>query len=939
MQRVSRQLFDKYERIYRIGENAVDQRIAARHLASTTAHSNALNIDNAHAYVASMMDTGGITNQFGVTMVDPLDLENTIPAGTVAVGVNEDGSIRMNEEPINAGKYSGTGGLMQILAPLVGNNLDDTLWAYEKAVRAHRLRGEGRRISFTDTAGQTDDLIRQAIETAQKYPEVLAAHHNLQRWNNMTLDFLETAGFPPELIRSWKKNNDYIPFYLDNDPEVVEAFKNVVKADIGDNRSWTAIDRILTGIPGKKLKGGKGAYPMVDPLEAISKNAMMLVTAGLKNIATNMALDDASTVKDRSGVTLAEKSTKKDPESIRVFRNGNEEYWKVEDPLLHATLTGVFRPKDQSFQQVEDVLGKPARWLRESVTRSPEFMLANMMRDSLAVWAQGGDVGIPLVGTLSTFSKQLATGPSSFRTSGGTEISPVRILERTGTIGGYEFSSVERGSLNRKMRRAMGDKSGNSISRGPMYFWDKAGDWSSVAEASTRQRVFENVFNEVYGELGNLEEAERVRRAIGEASHQAREILNFNRKGANPFIQLASIAIPFLNARIQGLHRLGRAFTRGELVGKTIDPKTAAVIALRRGLAISAATVAYTALLGDDDELDKIRPEVRDDYWLLPLFGEEFKFFALPIPFEIGILFKVIPEHFTRQAMGEATSRDSWKSLSHALFSTMNVSPPALFKPLAENYVNYNLFTGENIVPFYMEGWGGNAYRPTTSESMKMIGRSTGISPLKYENMIRGHLGQLGMYGVSVVDAGLQAFGITDFKKPAPRLTDFPFFRRFLQDNQESGLASTFYALREESDSIVAQVNSLMKTEPERGIALRDENQELLAVRDYINETERYLKDIRDQEIMVYTNQYMSPSEKRQMMDALAEQKNWVLRTAPLMASVVDEGFGSGSYVPQDSYGTMAEQQQSDYELLQKKQEKEYEKLFKNQYGLGSISK
>ena len=74
-------------------------------------------------------------------------------------------------------------------------------------------------------------------------------------------------------------------------------------------------------------------------------------------------------------------------------------------------------------------------------------------------------------------------------------------------------------------------------------------------------------------------------------------------------------------------------------------------------------------------------------------------------------------------------------------------------------------------------------------------------------------------------------------------------------------------------------------------------------------------------------------------MDALAEQKNWVLRTAPLMASVVDEGFGSGSYVPQDSYGTMAEQQQSEYELLQKKQEEEYEKLFKNQYGLGSISK
>jgi len=891
MQRVSRQLFDKYERIYHIGQDAIDRRIAARHLASTTAHSNALNIDNAHAYVASMMDTGGITNQFGVTMVDPLDLENTIPAGSVVVGVNDDGSLRMNEEAINAGKYSDSGGLMQILAPLVRGNLDDTLWAYEKAVRAQRLRGDGRRVSFTDTPGQTDDLIRQAIETAQKYPEVLAAHHNLQRWNNMTLDFLETAGFPPELIRSWKKHNDYIPFYLDNDPEVVEAFKNVVKADIGDNRSWTAIDRILTGIPGKKLKGGKGAYPMLDPMEAITKNATMLVTAGLKNIATNMALDDASAVQDASGVALAEQTDKKDPESIRVFRGGEEQYWKVEDPLLHATLTGVFRPKDQSFQQVEDVLGRPARWLRESVTRSPEFMLANMMRDSLAVWAQGGDVGMPILGTLSTFSQQIATGPETFTTAGGTEINPVRILERTGTIGGYEFSRVEKGTLNRKMRRAMGINPTNGVSGLPMALWDKAGEWSSVAEAATRQRVFENVFNQVYGELGNLGEDERVRRAIGEAAHQAREILNFNRKGANPFIQLASIAIPFLNARIQGLHRLGRAFTRGELVGETIDPKKASVVALRRGAAIAGATVGYTLLFGDDDELDKIRPEVRDDYWLLPLFGEEFKYFALPIPFEIGILFKVIPEHFTRQLMGEATTRESLDSLNHALFSTMNVSLPALIKPLSENIVNYNMFTGEHIIPFYMEGWGGNAYRPTTSETLKMVGRATDISPLKWENMIRGHLGQLGMYGLSVVDAGLQVTGMTQFDKPSPRMTDFPFFRRFLQDNYESGLASTFYALREETDAIVAQVNQFKKTDPERAVAMQQENVEMLAIRDYINQTERYLEKIRDQEIAVYTSPGLSPGEKRELMDALADQKNMVLQTAPMMASLVDDGF------------------------------------------------
>ena len=241
--------------------------------------------------------------------------------------------------------------------------------------------------------------------------------------------------------------------------------------------------------------------------------------------------------------------------------------------------------------------------------------------------------------------------------------------------------------------------------------------------------------------------------------------------------------------------------------------------------------------------------------------------------------------------MGEATTRESLDSLNHALFSTMNVSLPALIKPLAENIVNYNTFTGEHIIPFYMEGWGGNAYRPTTSETLKTVGRATDISPLKWENMIRGHLGQLGMYGLSVVDAVLQATGMTQFDKPSPRMTDFPFFRRFLQDNYESGLASTFYALREESDAIVAQVNQFAKTDPERAVAMQQENVEMLAIRDYINETKRYLKKIRDQEIAVYTSKGLSPGDKREIMDVLAEQKNMVLQTAPMMASLVDDGF------------------------------------------------
>ena len=66
------------------------------------------------------------------------------------------------------------------------------------------------------------------------------------------------------------------------------------------------------------------------------------------------------------------------------------------------------------------------------------------------------------------------------------------------------------------------------------------------------------VYDAVYNKLKESGASEA--RAQSEAAYQALEIINFGRRGLSPTFRILTSAIPFLNARIQGLDVLGRAF-------------------------------------------------------------------------------------------------------------------------------------------------------------------------------------------------------------------------------------------------------------------------------------------------------------------------------------------------------------------------------------------
>ena len=165
---------------------------------------------------------------------------------------------------------------------------------------------------------------------------------------------------------------------------------------------------------------------------------------------------------------------------------------------------------------------------------------------------------------------------------------------------------------------------------------------------------------------------------------------------------------------------------------------------LLRGGLISFGTMIYAFLNYDDPEFEEAAKKgpLREDNWWLKLPGTDY-WWTIPIPFEAGVMFKIIPEQIVRTLMGQE-SRDTVEAVRHALFSVMNFNPvPHAVRPLVETWMNKSMFTNQPIVPHYMEKMGGMASRPTTGRIPKLIGETLDVSP-----------SSIGLLGMNLAVAG-----------------------------------------------------------------------------------------------------------------------------------------------------------------------------------------
>ena len=859
--RVRKAIFDRYYRIEQLEKLTKKAIGALRELAAYGAHAAALRAEKAGALTAATMQFGQIKLIDGVPIVEKIGLRNK---ASVAVDVGPGGEMIYEDIEV-ADLYDlddENTGFLPILYPIStpSNNLLRAYWAYTFAKRGTRLDDSGRPVPL-DRAD-----MKRALSLAKKFPEIGIVHANMQKWNDGLVQFLIDSQVLDENTGNiWREYKDYIPFYLNLFGEGNDRIGGVLKKRLG-SRDFTLLNSLVGQKPAKRFRGIKKGE-LMEPVEAISRNANAAIESGLRNIAAQKTLKLAT---DYEGWARQDDEAT-GPGSVTIREFGKDVKYMVEDPLLYETIANVLDGDSPVTSSIEKKFGAPARWLREAVTRSPEFMMANMLRDSLHVWALMGGDFVPVKDSFSQLYKNIRGSDV------GTTDDTYKILKTMGVSGG----GYDPGGLNKRKIRRLYAKSDSSYN--PMdalwKVWDKSGDISAMSEASTRQRVYSSSYARL------ISKGYTERQAMVQAGFEAQEVLNFSRRGSNIWIRVISATVPFVNARLQGLDKMYQSLRgEGSVVGMDKDAAMR-MLALRAGI-ISSMTMAYTLLWWDDEEYENMRPELRDDYWHIPLGTSGYRM-QIPIPFEAGILFKTVPEHITRALLGQS-GRETARALQHAIWSTMSFNPiPQAIKPILESVTNHNFWTGRPIVPFYEKSLvGGEGGSPYTTAQSKILGSALGVNPRHFDNIVRGYTGAMGSWSMSILDAAIRSTGIGDFpSKPTPRLTDMPFFKRFMGNEFGGGAKDAFYDWRGVAEGTWKTVLDKQGKDPIGAAEYASENRMILSYIPLIRSVNKQLKDIRDhRNYVMYSD--MPSSQKREMVDNLERMENSILKNVPSIARV-----------------------------------------------------
>ena len=711
-------------------------------------------------------------------------------------------------------------GLTEALAPLAKYGDPEIyqryqFWAGWK--RGRRLLREGREQVYTPA----DAKLAQEIEA--KHPEFVQVQKDLVAFNNGIVNFaVQTGVLSRERAQVYTKYADYIPFYRQLD----------LDKTIGPNP--------FSGISGlrgpKELKGGEA--PLGDFMENLVRNTQSMINAGMKNAAAQKATKVALQLKNVMVERLPGPAKGVGYDVYTVLENGELVYYRSADPLFIDALKSLNMP-DLPFM---GLLSAPANVLRNLVTKDPGFMMANLLRDSLSSYVTSGQNVTPIVGTMVNFGKALSGKDKNLQT-----------LFNAGVIGGYEFSqNVEQSgkSLSADLNKKAGKDA--KLLRPFKSLWEGLEKGTTASDAATRMAVYERVMKET----GN--EAEAISRAL--------EVMNFNRKGNSILIRIATAAIPFFNARLQGLDLFYRAST-----GR-MDTQDAQEIKRKfwvRGMTMASLSVMYYMSVAGDDEYEKQEEETKDNNWIFPSLG-----IRVPIPFEVGTLFKTMPERITAYLMGNDTGKELKESTIRALANTFAFNPiPQTFKPIIEVATNYNFFTMRPIVGQGMQDVAPQfQVGPGTSKTAEYLGGFLNVSPLKLDQLIKGYTGTIGGYVTDVVDAMASEF--SDVPKASKRFEQMPIIKRFALDPEARGSVTQFYELQKSVDTFVRTANLLEKTaRPEEYAKYVQENLDMLAAKAYISGVEKGMKELREMKRLINTLD-IPPDEKRDLLVDLGRAEN-----------------------------------------------------------------
>jgi hypothetical protein len=648
----------------------------------------------------------------------------------------------------------------------------------------------------------------------KKYPETKVILEDIRDLLRSHVELAHATGLiDAHTARKWNSKKDYIPMYK---PEDLESFEN-------EGSSWGI------GMGSKTIKNAadyrrEGHLHKINVWDNLQKHTALMVASSAQNEMRRTAVSQLS----RFGEVVKAKDqgrTSVDG-NLALYENGVKTWYIVKDPDALV----AFQNFNYGAKPLMQMAGK---MLRVGALYNPIYWYRQLVRDPLAanLVANVGGIVTPFH-TVAQLAHILSGRSTNFKT-----------LREHGVVGPVDLTH-NYNSMQDQIGKAMSyDKNIWSTIKNQLIRVHEASD------SATRVALYNNALKDAK-KLGlSGQDAENY------ATHRARDSINFAVHGTSEALHTIRVSTPFFSSTLNGLDTVYRAAKQHNL-----SPRESKELRNRfysRALMMSTMTAMYTILLQDDEAYKDMPASEKDGNWLVPTGKDKNGktiFFKVPAPFEVGFLFKTLPELMVNRLNSDATNKEIFKSVKDGLIA--NALPPIplvpqLLKPLAETITNYDLHNmrpieSANELNKMVEsrGEGENAFYDWLSKDLKL--KEIYLSPKKVQHLWQGYFAQLGAVTASLADSLITS---AKGEGKTPVNPESGLLKGILTDPTKSKYKTEFYDMANDAAKIVNSLNSYDSTgqgEKVKEMVAKPETKRALQVHDMSSKAELDIADIRE---------------------------------------------------------------------------------------------
>ena len=791
--------------------------------------------------------------------------------------INSDGSVIIQRDDVNNLANS------QVIADRLNDNqyvtdsgLDGRSYVAEvaRALRGKEIMAEDKAFNKTQKNVKNHvnrekqikpEQIAWAEQQLKNVPELRQIFDIWKNVNTGLLNLWEEVGLLDKKQADDYRSKKYYVSLAASNADLEEMMENQLGYTAAGLKSTPKIH---------KLKGSADLERNI--WENIDKQYASMLAGAYQNQVRKIAVEqlvgaDAASIPARvkNGKTVGAPLTEginlryKDPTNPLADNNGVV-HVIVDNPVDLA----AFETHHYELSPLLKFFGGATNILRAGALINPMFWIRQLIRDPIhAALVANSGITTPFHSAKEFINVLANNSPEA------------RILAERGVIGQYDSTLDLQSYLEQSGKEQLPKSSLNKMFHRLMQIHE-------ASDASTRVAIFKKE------KQAGLDKGMTEEQAVNFAVMKARESINFMVHGNSKTLNALRQMIPFLSASITSLDTVYRAATGYNL--PPAEKAAAQKLFKQRASLMLGSSIAYAMLMQDDDEYKKLPDYIKDNNWLIKNPTGE-GFIKVAVPFEVGFLFKTLPEVAVRGLAGNSTGKEMLKSYKDGFLHNLptgGVPVPQAVKPALEVITNYSFFTGNPIesigegrLPIEMRG-------RNASETAKFLSQAglgaIGLSPAKIDALVQGYMAEAGTFTFSLAD---HLVTTAQGKEPTSKnLAKQPFFKSFLTDQNSNKAVADFYQIEQTANQVAQEFSTMTKSGlgKEAVELMQDEDKrKLMGSAPALRRVATSMTAIRKAIEATNNNQSIPPDERREMVNKLTTQYNRVAEQGVRLANTL----------------------------------------------------